>query len=169
MYSILFCSIVLYRNQFHDIVGLRQGMGEKAVIIKIYVALYLFIIAQFVCNVSPFSLYMAEKSLQRRSIGRTSISPLISARRKVRASINAPIFEIPDRKKRIVVVGGGAAGFFAAVQCATTLNRSGSHEVVLLESGKQVLTKVAISGGGRCNVMHDPSKGVMKIATVRHP
>ncbi len=49
----------------------------------------------------------------------------------------------------IVVVGGGAAGFFAAIHAAQTGRR-----VVLLEKTQKLLTKVAISGGGRCNVTH---------------
>lgn len=53
--------------------------------------------------------------------------------------------------RRIVVVGGGAAGFFAAIACAAA-NPEG--KVILLESGRQFLTKVRISGGGRCNVTH---------------
>jgi predicted Rossmann fold flavoprotein len=51
---------------------------------------------------------------------------------------------------QIVVVGGGAAGFFAAIACAE------AHpylQVTLLEAG-QPLSKVRISGGGRCNVTH---------------
>jgi predicted Rossmann fold flavoprotein len=50
----------------------------------------------------------------------------------------------------VVVVGGGAAGFFAAITCA----ESSTAEVVLLEKGPQFLSKVRISGGGRCNVTH---------------
>jgi predicted Rossmann fold flavoprotein len=53
--------------------------------------------------------------------------------------------------KRVVVVGGGAAGFFAAITCATT---APDAEVMLLEKGPQFLSKVRISGGGRCNVTH---------------
>jgi predicted Rossmann fold flavoprotein len=52
---------------------------------------------------------------------------------------------------RIVVVGGGAAGFFAAIAAAEA---APGREVVLLESGRQFLQKVRISGGGRCNVTH---------------
>lgn len=51
----------------------------------------------------------------------------------------------------LVVVGGGAAGFFAAITCA---QRYPEHRVLLLEKTKQVLAKVRISGGGRCNVTH---------------
>ncbi|MCB0579654.1 MAG: NAD(P)/FAD-dependent oxidoreductase [Phaeodactylibacter sp.] len=54
-------------------------------------------------------------------------------------------------KKRIIVIGGGAAGFFAAIRCAE-LNPEA--EVTILEAGKDVLSKVKISGGGRCNVTH---------------
>jgi predicted Rossmann fold flavoprotein len=53
--------------------------------------------------------------------------------------------------RRVVVVGGGAAGFFAAVTCAQTASGA---EVTLLEKGPQFLSKVRISGGGRCNVTH---------------
>ncbi len=49
--------------------------------------------------------------------------------------------------KRVVVVGGGAAGFFGAIASAPA-------QVTLLEAGPKVLTKVLISGGGRCNVTH---------------
>ena len=52
---------------------------------------------------------------------------------------------------RIVIVGGGAAGFFAACSAAKA-NRSAS--VILLEASRQLLAKVRISGGGRCNVTH---------------
>jgi predicted Rossmann fold flavoprotein len=53
--------------------------------------------------------------------------------------------------RRIVVVGGGAAGFFAAITCAEATPDS---PVILLEKGPQFLSKVRISGGGRCNVTH---------------
>lgn len=52
---------------------------------------------------------------------------------------------------RVIVIGGGAAGFFAAIACASV---SPETEVILLEAGRQPLTKVRISGGGRCNVTH---------------
>jgi len=53
--------------------------------------------------------------------------------------------------RRVVVAGGGAAGFFAAVTCAQS---APDAEVTLLEKGPQFLSKVRISGGGRCNVTH---------------
>ena len=51
----------------------------------------------------------------------------------------------------VVVIGGGAAGFFAAIACAEA---NPGMNVLLLEKGKDVLGKVLISGGGRCNVTH---------------
>lgn len=57
-----------------------------------------------------------------------------------------------------VIIGGGAAGVFAAVRCKS-LNPSA--QVILLEKTNQLLAKVRISGGGRCNVTHacfDPLK-----------
>jgi predicted Rossmann fold flavoprotein len=53
--------------------------------------------------------------------------------------------------RRVVVAGGGAAGFFAAITCAQA---APAAEVILLEKGPQFLSKVRISGGGRCNVTH---------------
>jgi predicted Rossmann fold flavoprotein len=46
-----------------------------------------------------------------------------------------------------LVIGGGAAGFFAAIAAAEA-----GASVTLLERGREVLAKVRISGGGRCNV-----------------
>lgn len=51
----------------------------------------------------------------------------------------------------IVVIGGGAAGFFAAIHAA----KGAKQKVVLLEKTNKLLTKVKVSGGGRCNVTHD--------------
>ncbi|MBC9929930.1 NAD(P)/FAD-dependent oxidoreductase [Chitinophaga qingshengii] len=54
--------------------------------------------------------------------------------------------------KRLVVAGGGAAGFFCAVNAARLCP---SLEVVLLEKTGKLLSKVKVSGGGRCNVTHN--------------
>ncbi len=51
----------------------------------------------------------------------------------------------------LLVIGGGAGGFFAAINYA---ERYPNESVVILEKGKQVLGKVKVSGGGRCNVTH---------------
>jgi predicted Rossmann fold flavoprotein len=51
----------------------------------------------------------------------------------------------------IVIVGGGAAGFFAAIAAARA---DGNCKVSLFERTSQFLSKVRISGGGRCNVTH---------------
>ncbi len=51
----------------------------------------------------------------------------------------------------IVIIGGGAAGFFAAIRAAET---NPEATVTILERGGEVLGKVRISGGGRCNVTH---------------
>jgi predicted Rossmann fold flavoprotein len=52
---------------------------------------------------------------------------------------------------QIAVIGGGAAGFFAAIACAEA---NPSCRVTIFERGKNVLEKVRISGGRRCNVTH---------------
>lgn len=53
--------------------------------------------------------------------------------------------------KRIIVIGGGAAGFFAAINAA---QMHPGVEVTLLEKTNKLLSKVRVSGGGRCNVTH---------------
>jgi len=54
-------------------------------------------------------------------------------------------------KMRLIVVGGGAAGFFCAVNAARI---NPSLEVVIIEKSSKLLSKVKVSGGGRCNVTH---------------
>lgn len=51
----------------------------------------------------------------------------------------------------VAVIGGGAAGFFAAL---TAKERNPSARVVILEKTAVLLSKVRVSGGGRCNVTH---------------
>lgn len=55
------------------------------------------------------------------------------------------------KKFQVIVIGGGAAGFFGAIACAEALPEA---EVTILEKSREVLQKVLISGGGRCNVTH---------------
>ena len=52
---------------------------------------------------------------------------------------------------QIVVIGGGAAGFFGAITAAETFPQT---RVIILEKSRNVLSKVRVSGGGRCNVTH---------------
>ena len=54
-------------------------------------------------------------------------------------------------KKRLVVIGGGAAGFFCAVNAA---RMNPALQVTLIEKSNKLLSKVKVSGGGRCNVTH---------------
>lgn len=53
--------------------------------------------------------------------------------------------------KKVIIIGGGAAGFFTAIN-AKEMNPN--LDITILEKGKEVLQKVKISGGGRCNVTH---------------
>jgi hypothetical protein len=54
-------------------------------------------------------------------------------------------------KADVIIIGGGAAGFFTAINAA---EKNKELKIVLLERGKDVLNKVKVSGGGRCNVTH---------------
>ena len=53
--------------------------------------------------------------------------------------------------KHIIIIGGGAAGFFAAINC---VENNPDYSVTILEKSSSLLSKVKISGGGRCNVTH---------------
>lgn len=55
------------------------------------------------------------------------------------------------KQKHLVVVGGGAAGIFTAVNAA---RMNAGLKVTVLEKSGKLLSKVRISGGGRCNVTH---------------
>ena len=50
---------------------------------------------------------------------------------------------------QIAIIGGGAAGFFAAIQAK---ENDPNAEVVIFEKTTKLLSKVKVSGGGRCNV-----------------
>ena len=56
-----------------------------------------------------------------------------------------------EKQIDICVIGGGAAGFFAAIHAKEA---NPTARVVIIEQRSEVLAKVKISGGGRCNVTH---------------
>ena len=51
----------------------------------------------------------------------------------------------------VIIIGGGAAGYYTAIQIGL---RRPNLKVAIFERGKSVLSKVKVSGGGRCNVTH---------------
>jgi predicted Rossmann fold flavoprotein len=53
--------------------------------------------------------------------------------------------------KTLVAIGGGAAGFFCAVNAA---RMNSNLRVIILEKSNKLLSKVKVSGGGRCNITH---------------
>ncbi|HQQ94194.1 MAG TPA: NAD(P)/FAD-dependent oxidoreductase [Bacteroidia bacterium] len=58
----------------------------------------------------------------------------------------------------MIVIGGGAAGFFAAINLAM---RKPEWQIQIVEKSGKLLSKVRVSGGGRCNVTHacfDPAE-----------
>jgi predicted Rossmann fold flavoprotein len=54
-------------------------------------------------------------------------------------------------RKRLLVIGGGAAGFFCA---ATAARLNPELDITIIEKTGKLLSKVKVSGGGRCNVTH---------------
>lgn len=57
-----------------------------------------------------------------------------------------------QNEQKIAIIGGGAAGFFAAI---TAKQYWPEAQVCILEKSNKILSKVKISGGGRCNVTHN--------------
>lgn len=55
------------------------------------------------------------------------------------------------QRKKLIVIGGGAAGFFCAVNAA---RMNPGLQVSIIEKTNKLLSKVKVSGGGRCNVTH---------------
>lgn len=55
------------------------------------------------------------------------------------------------KRKKLIVIGGGAAGFFCAINAVIA---NSLLDVVIVEKSSKLLSKVKISGGGRCNVTH---------------
>ena len=64
------------------------------------------------------------------------------------------------KRKKVGVIGGGAAGFFAAISAK---QHHPDSEVILFEKTTNILSKVKISGGGRCNVTHHCDDVIIKI------
>ena len=54
-------------------------------------------------------------------------------------------------QQTLIVTGGGAAGFFCAVNAA---RMHPDLKVIIIEKTSKLLSKVRVSGGGRCNVTH---------------
>src|SRR5688572_4660267 len=52
----------------------------------------------------------------------------------------------------LIVIGGGAAGFYCAIRAA---EMKPGLNILILEKTTKLLTKVKVSGGGRCNVTHN--------------
>ena len=75
---------------------------------------------------------------------------------------HCPLMALATEEVDVLVVGGGAAGIFAAVAAA----RAGAR-VLCLEGGSKPLRKVRISGGGRCNVMHDAATWEARVGSGR--
>ncbi|HEY5369107.1 MAG TPA: NAD(P)/FAD-dependent oxidoreductase [Hanamia sp.] len=55
------------------------------------------------------------------------------------------------QQKKLIIIGGGAAGFFCAINAA---EKNPELRVTIIEKSNKLLSKVRVSGGGRCNVTH---------------
>ncbi|UTW66510.1 NAD(P)/FAD-dependent oxidoreductase [bacterium SCSIO 12643] len=62
---------------------------------------------------------------------------------------------------KVAVIGGGAAGFFSAL---SVKQHHSDADVTIFEKSQKLLSKVKVSGGGRCNVTHD-ELNIKKLST----
>jgi len=72
--------------------------------------------------------------------------------------MHSPLQFLPMSECDIAIIGGGAAGYFAAIAAAEA---NPALRVMILERNRNPLSKVRISGGGRCNVTNacfDPAE-----------
>lgn len=65
---------------------------------------------------------------------------------------------------KVAIIGGGAAGFFAAIRVKEVYP---SADVTIFEKSKKILSKVKVSGGGRCNVTNSETN--IKILSQAYP
>ena len=113
-------------------------------------------------------MFMTAVLLALGSVAVTALGPtrLASARelrhRGSRHASHSPLMTLATEEVDVVVVGGGAAGVFAAVAAAR-----GGARVLCLEGGSKPLRKVRVSGGGRCNVMHDATTWDARVGSGR--
>ncbi|MFI3261952.1 MAG: NAD(P)/FAD-dependent oxidoreductase [Rikenellaceae bacterium] len=63
---------------------------------------------------------------------------------------------------KIAIIGAGAAGFFSAINIK---EQNSTLDVTILEASTRVLSKVAVSGGGRCNLTNS-FEGIKNMSTV---
>jgi len=56
-----------------------------------------------------------------------------------------------SERYNLIVIGGGAAGFYSAIHAS---EKNPSFRILILEKTSKLLSKVKVSGGGRCNVTH---------------
>jgi predicted Rossmann fold flavoprotein len=60
------------------------------------------------------------------------------------------------KELRVAIIGGGAAGIFAAIRAGEVAKQQGIPVYIsVFESSSRFLSKVLISGGGRCNVTYN--------------
>ncbi|MEQ9229916.1 MAG: NAD(P)/FAD-dependent oxidoreductase, partial [Cyclobacteriaceae bacterium] len=56
---------------------------------------------------------------------------------------------------KVAIIGGGAAGFFSAL---SVKEHHPGAQVIIFEKTSKLLSKVKVSGGGRCNVTNSETK-----------
>jgi predicted Rossmann fold flavoprotein len=75
---------------------------------------------------------------------------LVTELRRLPSAVSRLPFQLMTNKK-LLVIGGGASGFFCAINAA---RMNPDLEIIIVEKTSKLLSKVKVSGGGRCNLTH---------------
>ena len=109
-----------------------------------------------ICFIIPQRLLSASRPTQGLGVG---LPNLMAASSSLESSTQ-PVSHADNRRLRIGVIGGGASGMFSATAAADAVQRYISEkstqsmagcDVVVFEGTSKTMSKVRISGGGRCN------------------
>lgn len=101
------------------------------------------------------------RRLQRRSWRLAGVFAVTVSLAATKRGLVTNALSSSSSPKKIAVIGGGASGIFASIAAAE--HAEAPIKVVVLEATSKTLSKVKISGGGRCNVLHDTSKSTQTI------
>lgn len=119
----------------------------------LFLHLIMFVLIKRIYSYDVFFRHHRHSRVVPSSLSSTSTTTLLM-------SAEASASNNKEKRTRIAVIGGGASGMFAATAAA---DAAASSDVIAFEATSKTMSKVRISGGGRCNVMHDVTKSLPQI------
>ena len=120
----------------------------------LFLHLIMFVLMKRIYSYDVFFRHHRHSRVVPSSLSSTSTTTTLLMSAAASASNNK------EKRTRIAVIGGGASGMFAATAAA---DAAAASDVIAFEATSKTMSKVRISGGGRCNVMHDVTKPLPQI------